>query len=182
MATHSSILAWRIPETGEPGGLPSTGSHRVGHDWSDLAVAASANSLCDFSQHTFPLLSSASFSKCQRGKKSSQNQVPCAVVSYKKLLAEEFSSSNTFSACLLLPFPPSTHASTMSDQSLNILLEFISMISFVSRPPTRNRKGEYERPISFPLCFLLPSVVKMACLEKPKCFWIEFTKVIYTRF
>ena len=32
MATHSSILAWRIPGTGEPGGLPSTGSHRVGHD------------------------------------------------------------------------------------------------------------------------------------------------------
>ena len=32
MATHSSILAWRIPETEEPGGLPSIGSHRVGHD------------------------------------------------------------------------------------------------------------------------------------------------------
>ena len=32
MATHSSILAWRIPGTGEPGGLPSMGSHRVGHD------------------------------------------------------------------------------------------------------------------------------------------------------
>jgi len=42
MATHSSILAWRIPETGEPGGLPSLGSHRVGHDWSDLAAAAAA--------------------------------------------------------------------------------------------------------------------------------------------
>ena len=39
MATHSSVLAWRIPGTGEPGGLPSMGSHRVGHDWSDLAVA-----------------------------------------------------------------------------------------------------------------------------------------------
>ena len=39
MATHSSVLAWRIPETGEPGGLPSMGSHRVGHDWSDLAAA-----------------------------------------------------------------------------------------------------------------------------------------------
>ena len=39
MATHSSVLAWRIPGTGEPSGLPSTGSHRVGHDWSDLAVA-----------------------------------------------------------------------------------------------------------------------------------------------
>ena len=37
MATHSSVLAWRIPGTGEPGGLPSMGLHRVGHDWSDLA-------------------------------------------------------------------------------------------------------------------------------------------------
>ena len=40
MATHSSVLAWRIPGTGKPGGLPSLGSHRVGHDWSDLAAAA----------------------------------------------------------------------------------------------------------------------------------------------
>ena len=40
MATHSSVLAWRIPGTGEPGGLPSMGSHRVGHDWSALAAAA----------------------------------------------------------------------------------------------------------------------------------------------
>ena len=39
MATHSSVLAWRIPGTVEPGGLPSMGLHRVGHDWSDLAVA-----------------------------------------------------------------------------------------------------------------------------------------------
>ena len=40
MATHSSVLAWRIPWTGEPGGLPSMGSHRVGHNCSDLAAAA----------------------------------------------------------------------------------------------------------------------------------------------
>ena len=39
MATHSSVLAWRIPGTGEPGGLLSMGSHRVRHDWSDLAAA-----------------------------------------------------------------------------------------------------------------------------------------------
>ena len=39
MATHSSVLAWRIPGTGEPGGLPSLGLHRVGHDWSALAAA-----------------------------------------------------------------------------------------------------------------------------------------------
>ena len=38
ITTHSSVLAWRIPGTGEPGGLPSMGSHRVGHDGSDLAV------------------------------------------------------------------------------------------------------------------------------------------------
>ena len=42
MATHSSVLAWRIPGTGEPGGLLSMASHRVGHNWSDLAAAAAA--------------------------------------------------------------------------------------------------------------------------------------------
>ena len=42
MATHSSVLAWRIPGTGEPGGLLSMGSHRVRHDWNDLAAAAAA--------------------------------------------------------------------------------------------------------------------------------------------
>ena len=40
MATHCSVLAWRIPGMGEPGGLPSMGSHRVGHYWSDLAASA----------------------------------------------------------------------------------------------------------------------------------------------
>ena len=44
MATHFSVLAWRIPGTGEPGGLPSLGSQRVGHDWSNLAAAAAAYS------------------------------------------------------------------------------------------------------------------------------------------
>ena len=39
MAPHSSTLAWKIPEAGEPGGLMSVGLRRVGHDWSDLATA-----------------------------------------------------------------------------------------------------------------------------------------------
>ena len=43
LATHSSILAWRISGTAEPGGLPSMGLQRVGHDWSDLAAAAVAD-------------------------------------------------------------------------------------------------------------------------------------------
>ena len=46
MATHSSVLAWRIPGMGEPGGLPSMGSHRVRHDWSDLAAAAEQVKRC----------------------------------------------------------------------------------------------------------------------------------------
>ena len=43
MATHSSVFAWRIPGMREPGGLPSMGSHRVGHNGSDLAAVAAAN-------------------------------------------------------------------------------------------------------------------------------------------
>ena len=46
MATHSSVLAWRLPGTGEPGGLPSMGSRRVGHDGSDFAAAAAAVYIC----------------------------------------------------------------------------------------------------------------------------------------
>ena len=59
MATHSSILAWRIPRMGEPGGLPSMGSHRVGHDCSDLAAAAAAWLLSrSFHSHYVVLLGS----------------------------------------------------------------------------------------------------------------------------
>ena len=43
MATHSSVLAWRIPGMGKPGGPSSMGLHRVGHDWSDLAELAAAS-------------------------------------------------------------------------------------------------------------------------------------------
>ena len=53
MATHSSVLAWRIPETEKPGGLPSVGSHRVGHNWGDLAVARSLRCFSMFSSNSF---------------------------------------------------------------------------------------------------------------------------------
>ena len=53
MATHSGVLAWRIPGTAEPGGLPSMGSHGVGHDLSDLAaaVAVLTGVRCGFDSH-----------------------------------------------------------------------------------------------------------------------------------
>ena len=63
MATHSSVLAWRIPGTGEPGGLPPMGLHRVGHDWSDLAAAAAAV-LVYLSGFLFPLLWNPGVSFC----------------------------------------------------------------------------------------------------------------------
>ena len=60
ITTHSSVLAWRIPGMGEPGGLPSMGSHRVRHDWSDLAAAA----ICYINY--LVLFGLLSFSYCQR--------------------------------------------------------------------------------------------------------------------
>ena len=78
MATHSSVLAWRIPGTGEPGGLPSMGSHRVGHNWSDLAAAAAAGThgkemlathLLKISHKVFPGGSDGKKSACNAGEK-----------------------------------------------------------------------------------------------------------------
>ena len=67
MATHSNVLAWIIPGTAEPGGLPSMGSHRVGHDRSDLAAAAAA---ADCPYHLF-----------QASQVFSSVQFSCSVVS-----------------------------------------------------------------------------------------------------
>ena len=55
MAAHSSVLAWRVPGMGEPGGLPSMGSHRVRHDWSDLTIAIAIAIISDV-EHLFKCL------------------------------------------------------------------------------------------------------------------------------
>ena len=56
MATHSSVLAWRIPGKGEPGRLPSMGLHRVGHDWSNLAAAAAGVLWDSFEKHQIMMI------------------------------------------------------------------------------------------------------------------------------
>ena len=68
MATHSSVLAWRIPGTREPGGLPSMGSHRVRHDWSDLAAAAAAMITLYSRQQKRHRCIEQSFGLCGRGR------------------------------------------------------------------------------------------------------------------
>ena len=57
MASHSDVLAWRVPRMREPGGLPSMGSHRVGHYWSNLAAAAAAGEKLNLSSHPCFLVS-----------------------------------------------------------------------------------------------------------------------------
>ena len=67
MAAHSSTLAWKIPWTEEPGGLPSMGSHRVGHDWINLAAAAAAAAAVTSSKFS-ELLSLFPYSNDDAGK------------------------------------------------------------------------------------------------------------------
>ena len=77
MATHSSVLAWKIPGTGEPGRLPSMGSHRVGHDWSDLAAAVAAQLLNLRSRaQELQLLSPCALQPTLRTKKGHGNEKP----------------------------------------------------------------------------------------------------------
>ena len=88
MATHSSVLAWRIPGTGESDGLPSMGSHRVGHDWSDLAAAVGMNSSrdCGLSERTAAplLLNHCSFFLNKKAVKS-KTQWKCFKWSYPEM-------------------------------------------------------------------------------------------------
>ena len=88
MATHSSALAWRIPGTAESGGLPSMGSHRVGHDWSDLAVAVAL--LLQMTLHfKITLYSNFSFFKTGNVFKVSRNcdnVFPCSLLPPPKKL------------------------------------------------------------------------------------------------
>ena len=77
MATHSSVLAWRIPGTGEPGGLPSMGSHRVGHNWSDLAAAANKLPPCLAHQIRSDQISRSVVSDSLRPHESQHARPPC---------------------------------------------------------------------------------------------------------
>ena len=107
MATHSSVLAWRIPGTGEPDGLLSVGSHRVGHDWSDLAAAAAHHSkvmlkilqtrLQQYMNHELPDVQSLF-----RKGRGARDKLPTTAGSSKR---QESSRKISMSALLTMPKP-----------------------------------------------------------------------------
>ena len=99
MATHSSVLAWRIPGTGEPGGLQSLGSHRVGHDWSDLAAFGLRCRMWDLfscSMWTLSLWHVGSGSLT-----TDQTQAPCTGSRESQLLDHQRSPFNNFTKVTL---------------------------------------------------------------------------------
>ena len=126
MATHSSVLAWRIPGTGEPGGLPCMGSHRVRHDWSDLAAAAAAGTSLEvqwLGLQTSPWIWSlvwelrspwlcvgVGVSVCVRARSQSLSHVWLSLtlwtIAHQTPLSMGFSGQEYWSG---LPFPPLGH-------------------------------------------------------------------------
>ena len=99
MATHSSVLAWRIPGAAEPGGLPSLGSHRVGHDWSNsaAAAAAAASAYNDNFTSSLPIwITLISFSSLIAVAKTSLTVLKRSVESWHPYLVPDFSWRDLF--------------------------------------------------------------------------------------
>ena len=96
MATHSSILAWRIPGTGEPGGLPSMGLHRVGHGWSDLAAAVNRNISKLFHQNEDLFLNWPEIITWEYSEGYFQGSSSSHLISWEKQIGEENSIISSF--------------------------------------------------------------------------------------
>ena len=108
MATHSSVLAWRIPGTEEPSGLPSMELHRVGHDWSNLATAAAAPAskvMLKIIQTRLQKYVTQELPDVQAGFRKGRgirNKLPTSARSLKK---QESSRKTSTSASLTMPKP-----------------------------------------------------------------------------
>ena len=130
MATHSSILAWRIPGTGEPVGLLSMGSHSVGHDWSDLAAAVAAS----FGK---PLMRWYRNGKLQVDSKSTEGIWPSltCLAGYKisdGLFCLELPISNCFHTCWLYLNHYFSFLLSIFTYSSLVEVMFTSCLSFIN--------------------------------------------------
>ena len=110
MATHSSVLAWRIPGIKEPGGLPSMGSHRVGRDWRDLAAAA-VSSMCAWALSLFSSVQSLSrvwlFATPWTAARQDSPSITNSQGLLKLMSIESVMPSNHLILCCPLLLPPS---------------------------------------------------------------------------
>ena len=151
-ATHSSVLAWRIPGTGEPGGLPSTGSHRVRHDWSDLAAAAAAAAelihFCTFISGIVILQISIQHMKNEGTKRNNPKMK-------KKVKSQMLDMTSTISQYIV-------HGYTDIWCILNV-----SFLSLQYKEQATNNKIK-------PLTKLISLIVKLAvgCINLPKSRWV----------
>ena len=105
--THSSVLAWRIPGMAKPGGLPSMGSHRVGHDWSDLAAAAADSSQNLLDDWVLPSLEPHCQEKCSTTPLNLCSRYPVAVVTCCSVVMPKGTRKNFHPAA---PWKPHTSA------------------------------------------------------------------------
>ena len=92
MATHSSVLAWRIPWTEKPGRLQPMGSHRVGHDWSDLAAAGVRSTICSLQSPPFLVLAFLEFGEIVCAQVGSGDLVRLLFLFVQRALGERQSS------------------------------------------------------------------------------------------
>ena len=159
MATHSSVLAWRIPGMGEPGGLPSMGSHRVGHDWSDLAAAAVGSHTG--SHFTFIIIHCASMHVCL-SRFSVQNVQLFATlwtVALQAPLSMEYSRQEYWSG---LPCPPPGDLPNPGMESTSLTFPALTGRFFTSSATWQAQKPTSEviqscLPLCEPMDYSLPS-------------------------
>ena len=148
MAAHSSVLAWRIPGAGEPGGLSSKGSHRVGHDWSDLAAAAQQKLEKEMSTHSSILAWKIPWMEEPGRLQSidSQRVRHDSATSLSFFLSFFLSQQEYWSG---LPFPsPVDHVLqelfTLTHPSWMALQGFVSQLTELCKPLSHDKAGIHE--------------------------------------
>ena len=153
MATHSSVLAWRIPGTGEPGGLPSMGSHRVGHEWSDSAAAAAC----------MPAVHKSTCFKEKRDKRKNisthiSQQLPgLNLSSPKREMLKAFREKKKKNRCIVPGSIPTLKMITLQHTVSHLLIQLKHQFvtSKVYLTLTINFKCQEHRRVSFINCLLV---------------------------
>ena len=123
VATHSSVLAWRIPGTGEPVGLPSLGSHRVGHDWSNLAAGAATGKTIALTIWTFvSKVMSLPFNMLSRFVTVYLPRSKCLLISWLQSPSSVILELKDIKSVTVSTFPPFTCHKVMGPDAMILVL------------------------------------------------------------